>query len=75
MDENLMQLLQLMNNSSKTIAGGSPFSKLFRKIYEDVMAVLEDKDFHYSDVLYFPDVITLILDNYMEIYPLWRGFY
>lgn len=60
--EDVSEKLEMDENSSKTIAGGSPCSKLFRKIC-DVTAVLEDEEQHQSaeSPYYCPDVVTFLL--------------
>lgn len=65
--EDVSEKWEMDENSAKTITGGSPFSKLFRKIYDDVMAVLANEEQHQSgeNPYYCPDVITFLLDNYL----------
>lgn len=59
----------------KTIVGCSPFTKVFMKVNSDVISVLKEAKWQHSDdnPYYCPDMIGYLMDNYMDIYPLWSG--
>ncbi|XP_073715784.1 uncharacterized protein [Misgurnus anguillicaudatus] len=62
--------------SAKTIVGRSPYSRMFRRVFDEVENTVDkaqDAEVKNKNLYYCPEIPKVLMDNYMGIFPLWSG--
>lgn len=72
--DDVQTLMTFEESYSKTIAGKSPYSSIFRRVRDDAAKAVDLESSDDEDNMYYcPAIVQTLLDKYMPIYLLWNG--